>query len=418
MDETKIAVMVRDRDGLRNAGSFDSAFVMKLVGSLSANPTTLYELERACERYHFEPKLSELDWNDGPADAAGDLWVLVDLSHKCVVGGPAMMLPEIGRFEETRDDGSSQMIWVNLPYGWGTDNVDELAEALDSLPELREPLDARAILYGLPFAADIAQRTLAFRTNESLPDRFVQSNIYRSEVSPTDEDRELANRWYELTAQIHADWLTTERDDLGGLSPRPFLHQDREWVESELQNRASQWSRQGSAPPALDKDTWAYCYGPLGVHEVVVYFEFCRHAIEEAWRQIFVKYVVDEQELAEAIYQRTQEWLQDEIAIDGRGPAPNVIIESERRLLPLVEDGPLFDDCENCRVMSESPTPTFTWFDGHNLDLDGNFVFSLCKDQKEWDFGPGQYFVEDEGQQDLDADSQVECDSASGRTPD
>ena len=60
----------------------------------------------------------------------------------------------------------------------------------------------------------------------------------------------------------------TPREDLEGQPPRHFLHCGRDWVDHELHNRQMQWSNEGRCPRPLDRDTYAYRYGPLGRHEV------------------------------------------------------------------------------------------------------------------------------------------------------
>src|SRR5438270_290121 len=60
---------------------------------------------------------------------------------------------------------------------------------------------------------------------------------------------------------IHARWLTTPRDDLGGLAPRDVLLRRRDHIMWDMQDRCEQWTVQHAAPPVLANDTAAYRFG-------------------------------------------------------------------------------------------------------------------------------------------------------------
>ncbi len=405
MDDQNITLVVRARDGARQVGPVDDWRAYAVIASLSANPTSFDELVRACERYRFDEGLADLDWGVVERDSPDENWVLCDLACRRVIGGKQFVLPENGGVYEEELESACEadqasrpgvsreppLVWINLAPGWVMETAEgNCFDSLGSVPELFEPIDVRGTLYGRSFASDIARRVLHCQGRESLPDRFVSNEIYYDSSPPTSKDRQIEQRWHKLAMRVHADWLMTEREDLGGQAPRLFLHRDRSWVERELENRASQWSRQRSAPPALGKDTMAYRFGPVGLHEVVVYFGFCRWVINEAWREILSTPEISESHLANELYRRSKDWLQREAALDGEGPAPAAIIESERRLLPLVGDMCCLDcECPMCKAMADNPAPAFAWFDGHQLDLEGDFAFSLYDSRREWEWGPG-----------------------------
>ena len=140
------------------------------------------------------------------------------------------------------------------------------------------------------------ERWTSLAASRCLPSVF-PGTICRGDGSPTESQRETVSRWHALTIRVHADWLMTPREDLGGQPPRHFLHRGRDWVDHELHNRQMQWSNEGRPPRPLDRDTFAYRYGPLGRHEVVMYFDLCREVIGAAWDRIVAAPEIDEDAL-------------------------------------------------------------------------------------------------------------------------
>jgi hypothetical protein len=70
---------------------------------------------------------------------------------------------------------------------------------------------------------------------------------------------------------IHANWLTTPRDDLRGLAPRDILLHQRSHIDWDLQDRCEQWTLQRAAPPVLSRASAAYRFAGFGTHEIVLY---------------------------------------------------------------------------------------------------------------------------------------------------
>jgi hypothetical protein len=266
-------------------------------------------------------------------------------------------------------------------------------QALPPLPVVCEPLDVRGVLFGRALAEGIAQRTLDVARRESLPAERVSWSDLSWDDSSTGSQRDTASQWHALTIRVHADWLMMPREDLEGEPPRPFLHRGRDWVDHELNNRQMQWSNQGGAPRPLDRDTFAYRYGPLGRHEVVMYFDLCREVIAAAWDRIIETPEIDEATLTKVLNEHAQCWLA-EGSIDGDPTPPAVIIENERRRTPLVGDGSHLDcDCPICRMQAEGGFgPMFRGFDGHHLDLDDEFAFALCATREEWEKQLKEYY--------------------------
>jgi hypothetical protein len=389
-------VFVRDGQRALRLRQLDDWDALTLIGALSADPRRMEELEAAWWRYAPEACLTD---GSVPVEdmEPGGPWLLLDLACQRLVAGGGAELPENGSAFQ-RDEGKWNreipVVWVNLPPDWQSVENEDWRQALPPIPPMTEPLDFRGVLYGRALAAGIAGRTLEVARTQKLPSSSIFWNDLYWEEPVTDEMRETARRWHALTVRVHADWLMTPRDDLGGEPPRPFLHRGRDWVEREMHNRQEQWSNQGQPPPSLAPTTFAYRYGPPGRDEVVIYFDLCRQVIAEAWRTIVATPDIDEAGLTDVLHEHAKDWLKTGM-IDGDPTPPAAMIESERRRMPLTGGtSVLFDDCPICRMLAEGGDdfgPTFCGFDGHHLELDDEFAFSLCETREEWEKQQEEY---------------------------
>jgi hypothetical protein len=382
---TEEMVLVRDRQELKQL-AVDEWTMMTLFGSLSDDPRSFDELARAWLRYRPDEPLEEKSWNAAAGEQPEGPWVLLDLACRRIVAGGSELPESPAAFQ--RDEGEwhrdMPVVWINLPPAWRCLENLEWSEVLPPLPTPAEPLDVRGILFGRALAQAIARQSLEIARGEGLPAERACRDELRGE-EPTQSQRDAAAKWYELTLRVHKDWLMTPREDLEGEMPRSFLHRGRDWVDRELGNRERQWSNEGRPPRPLDRDTFAYRYGPLGRNEVVMYFDLCREVIGFAWDQLSERPEIGEDELAAALHQYAQWWLA-EGEIDGEPTPPAEIIDSERRRLPLAGHGPHFDDCPICRMQAEDGFgPMFMSFDGYHLELDEEFAFSLCETREEWE---------------------------------
>jgi hypothetical protein len=92
--------------------------------------------------------------------------------------------------------------------------------------------------------------------------------------------------------------------------------------------------------------------------------------------------------LAERLAAFRDRWLQEPNLEEGPPfLAPADMIESERRRLPIASDGsPVDPDCPICQSLAEGEFgPAFLGFDGHHLELEDEFAFSLCRTREEWE---------------------------------
>ncbi len=130
---------------------------------------------------------------------------------------------------------------------------------------------------------------------------------------------------------------------------------------------------------------------PFGRHEIIFYFEGCRATINAGWlwlladRSRIVNPAVT-QGLCSAIKKALQAWMDTK---HEDGPTPREVIRCERQRIPLIErdGGHLLDcDCPICQMLAEGTFgPAFICYDGHQLEIDNEFAFSLCETREEWE---------------------------------
>lgn len=384
-------VIVRDRDGLRQLPAADAWTAITLVGALSADPRSFDELARAWLRYQPEVPLEDLPWAECYGVPTEGPWLLLDLACLRIVAGGGAEVPE-NQAAFQRDEGpwhpEIPVVWINLPPDWQCVAAGDGESAVLPLPIPAEPLDARGVLFGRALAEGLARRTLAVARREPLPTTQLGADDLPGSGPPAESPHEAAARQHALTVRVHADWLMTPREDLDGQPPRYFLHRGREWVDRELHNRELQWSHEGHCPRPLDRDTYAYRYGPLGRHEVVMYFDLCRELLGVAWERIVAAPEIGAEALTQTLHEYARWWLA-EGSIDGDPMPPAEIIEQERRRQPLISTGGCpDDDCPLCRMQAEGAFgagPSFAGFDGYQLELDEEFAFSLYATRAEWE---------------------------------
>jgi hypothetical protein len=195
------------------------------------------------------------------------------------------------------------------------------------------------------------------------------------------------DRYAEIRA-IHVAWLMTERQDLLGQSPRRVLLCHREHIDRDINHRSEQWSMQGFAPPALNVDSSAYEYGGYGTSEVALYFDLLRSVLEEAWERV-VEGESNCERLITLLAEHRDQWLDQPPEDDSGDQSCKELIELERRRMPVVSDESHLDcDCPICRAQAEGAFgagPTFVFSDGHHLELEDEFAFSLTESREEWE---------------------------------
>lgn len=351
----------------------DEWAVLTALAALSAEPETADEFFGAVRRYRPDHEWDQIGCGGTLDEATTDdgNWCLIDLDSRTVVAGEGVELPDLrDAFQADPDECGDgfPIVWLDTPADWifeavGDTSMSQVERRRTDLQQRRR-IDARAILYGRPMLEFVAERCLGI----------------------ADVDDESCDAWIR---EVHAEWLMTRRDDLLNGTPREWLLRDQNRIEFDMQHRRDQWSRQGFAPPPLDKDSGAYHFGGFGIVEIVMYFGLMRELIVSAyeWSSGGVDSIG---ELGERLGRRRDEFL-DAPPDDGGGGGMSCreLIETERRRMPVVSDGhDIFDDCPICQAAADGvfgSGPTFLCYDGYELEMEDEFAFSLTESREEWE---------------------------------
>jgi hypothetical protein len=370
---TKCRLTVRAPEGVWQ-GEVDDWTGFVVLAALSAEPESFAELAEAVRRYLPQHRLFDQPrpTADGDDTTADGRWCLVDLVGRTVVAGADFELPDPrGAYEANEDEATDgfPIVWLDTPSDWAFqqagDDWRSLVAARAATRTAAGPVDARAVLFGPPLLEHLAAGVLAARTGDA-----------------TDGPGEL-----EQTRAIHAAWLMTPRADLGGRTPRDVLLAQRHRIDADLDHRAQQWSRQGHPAPALAVDCAAYRWGGFGITQVVLYFDLVRALLAYAWDQAKQGPRPTQPVLVGRLAECRDWWLDNPNEESGPGMTPAELMESERRRMPVTGGGGhLFDDCPLCQAQASGEFgPMFMHFDGHHLELEEEFVFSLCQTREEWE---------------------------------
>jgi hypothetical protein len=326
------------------------SFAQAVVAALSADPTTIPELELALGRFSVGENFAWFTKRENlmPYDAG---ILIVDLAAK-LVASDQNYAPITQKGEVCFHDGENSTdvpirFWISDDWRF-VDSIDEYIVINKSRRhELmnRHQTDYRRILYG---------EELSY---------FLVDNFHGNDISG-----------------CHAKWLTEIRDDLDGKSPRQVLleHQDR--VDFDLYSRELQWSFTGKCPPLIPTASHAYRYAAFGTHEFVIYYDLIRY--------LLTNFTPDLERLEDL----KASWLESpETPTTSR--IPNEIIDAERRRLPLEatpQELMIDEDCPICQMMqAEFDTPTFMHLDTANME--DAFEFSTFLSFEEWNMNKKQW---------------------------
>ena len=381
------------------SGTTHGSVADSAVAALSAEPETIKELEVALGRY-IKPdetgkfasfgRRSEIDAT--PWDAG---LVVIDLAARVIASESTYSDP--GPEGTVRYHDGKELtdipISYHLPDDWrfvkSVEAYNWSAERRRSERQATAPLDARSILYGRPMVDFVFQSAVELR--------------HRSDTFPVgkEEAREAMAR---EVVKVHANWLTTPREDLRGRSPRDVMLEKQDVIEFDMDSRCMQWSVQGEGPPCLPVDSFAFRYGGFGIHEWIVYYDLVRCLL---WIAVAATPASDFEAASErrepngasekaprvldaATLDRIKtDWLENPSSeYDGRTPA--IIIENERRRLPITMSPAeimIDEDCECCRMMAMEAEmgfgPTFWHLDTSSMEEE--FAFSTCLTRQEWE---------------------------------
>jgi hypothetical protein len=346
----------------------------RVLASLSAEPESLAELAEAVRRYEPEHRVFDRPGESagGDEDEAAGPWCLVDLAGRTVVAGGGFDLPDPrGAYEADAEDDARgfPIVWLDTPADWrflqAGDDWRAVVAARAASRAAAPRVDARAVLFGPPLLEHLADGVLA-----------------AAAAGDVDEQRE-----QEQTRALHARWLLTARADLGGRAPREALLADRHRIAWDMEHRSEQWSLQRHAAPPLPPDSSAYRLGGFGTVEVVLYFDLVRALLAQAWELARREPRPARPSLVRLLAEFRDRWLHEPSEATDFFLPPAELIESERRRMPVTSGGShLHADCPICQAEAEGDFgPAFLCFDGHHLELEDEFAFSLCETREEWE---------------------------------
>jgi hypothetical protein len=374
MSEVRLVVREAQCDW---SGTIHASSADRVIAALSADPVTLAELESACTRFEQPDPRRRLSSNlsagfcDEPYDAG---LVVIDLVARLVVVDSTYSSPESSGEVRYHDGKCSTDTWLryHLADDWlfASDPLQwpGLAATRRQQRAGRPLLDARAVFYGRPLIEFIAREIFAAHA--------------RRETIASEEDAIKA---------IHAAWLLTPRDDLGGVCPRAVALERRDHLTWDLQDQAERWSLLGKCPPGLNESSFAYRYGGFGTHELVQYYELVRELLWSCWERLadleetqptanetdalaIGDFLASEVSRLERV---RDEWF-DTPDPEFHGRTPRSIIDRERARLPEAvsrHDAIIDPDCPCCDMVADMPGPIFWHLDGCTMDDD--FAFDI-----------------------------------------
>ncbi|MCA9133402.1 MAG: hypothetical protein KDA45_09615 [Planctomycetales bacterium] len=323
-----------------------------------------------------------------------ECWVVLDLVHKRLLTGKRFEPFPRNEFLDMREDpGSGQQcpMGIYLPPWWEIVEQTELS-AIDVRRATSglAPSCNRQVLFGEPLHSDLAARILT----------IVHSPRWRSSDAVTN----IRTR-YALTVEVHRAWLMTARDDLRGQTPRDHLHGAIAWID-RLTDAQEQRALHGWPLVAVFDGVTTLEKSPMGSEEVAIYFDLCRHLINAGWNWTVESASglgatlppdpqVQHRLLRDHLREVQERWLDEPLEDDG---PPRFILKCSRRRVPRCVNMEIVGmperqgnehgancDCSWCGMLSSGAFGLSTLsLDGHHLELDNDFAFSLCDTEEEW----------------------------------
>ena len=441
MSEIKLNLI--DAQGVFS-GTLHGSVADAMVASLSAEPETFTELEAALARF-IKPRtsfslLANVTKRDGLDEDPWDSGVIIiDLASRTVAIESTYSQP--GPHGEVKyHDGihlTDVPIRYQLPDDWAfVYSVAEykgISEQRKRAREANPPLDTRSVLYGRPLlewivktihsshGAALWRRLAELRARLDASDQTIEPAALLSEAGSDD------NTDTNPVSDIHTDWLMTPREDLCGQTPKEVLLAKTDYIDSDLESRALQWTFLGEGPPCLSVDSFAFRFAGFGTHEWVIYYDLVRHLIwsallcqslsprglealkrganygelksvepissaSETRDENVPRTSVDPVDIESAIAQLEEiktAWLErPQYDYDSRTPA--ILIGNERKRLPIAlqpRDMIIDENCPTCQMFADESAlglgVGFWHLDGSNMDDD--FAFSHFQTRDKWE---------------------------------
>jgi hypothetical protein len=381
----QIAAVVIAPDGIRALGPLVDVDAHSLRGCAAEDPADWNDVALVWPRYRFHPENTE--FVDGlPAreidlesairllhNAAG--WIALDLFQKRFFTGG--QYPLLRRRPGSAADKNQQAEPTILPPWW--ELWQHVAPA-----ELRTKRDTpiiipdprRDVLWGPPMTRFFAEAMMAAIGAQH---RWIDKDW---EGKPCGD--------YGLTVQIHREWLMAPRADLGSRSPRDCMHGGQDWIGALADGQGFR-AHKDEEPVPIPTELSTYETAPMGSHEMIMYFDACRETIAAGWSWLInnrqrIDHPQVVSQLEKVMAESLMDWMQS--PLEGTLP-PVEVIRCDRVRIPLVDRGGehIVDcDCPICQMMADGLFgPSFIHFDGHQLELDDEFAFSMCETHEQWE---------------------------------
>ena len=377
--------LIIDPEFVRILTPLNDVDALALQACSAEDPANWNDVAMLWPRYRFHPENAE--FADGlpfrqarledviDALASAEAWFALDLVQRRVLTGGRFPLLRL-RHEQVDEDGEVTHITILPPWWEMRQRVAPAEVAGRRTMPAKVPAPRRDILWGPAMTEFFAQRMLsAIAAGE--------------EWIGTGWEGEPRGA-YDATMRVHRDWLMTPRADLNGQIPRNSLHGGMSWIDS-LAGGQTFRVYQNEEPVPVSAELSTYETAAMGRHEVILYFEACRYTIGAGWQWLLqdpgrIEHPRAAQLLAQMMNDYLANWLTNPFE---DGPTPQEIIRCERSRIPLVAEAGshVVDcDCPICEMMaSEMFGPSIACYDGHALDVDGEFAFSIHATREEWE---------------------------------
>lgn len=412
-DSSPVMVVVVERQQCWMGKAIDYDVGLTVLAIMSEDPACWQDVPKYWPRYRSDSVCEEFptqQWAACDEAAAWKAieghgnWLLLDLMDKRVITGEENQefARDMTLVLRTDPQGKQRdLLPIHLPPWWEfTQKVKAVEVSRRRAAGFNIPRTDRDLLYGMRLLEDLASRMIEIALAGRMPDR---KTVHRADTdsghsADDDIDRAALQVWYELTVEVHRDWLMTPREDLAGGRPRDLLHGAHEWSDSIVEGQRLRFEHQAPMV-AAPEDVEGYAHAPMGSEELIVYFDLCREVIQTGWSWVAAQSELkrdDRGELVSYLQGVRDEWL--ELPFEGGAP-PRFIIECSRRRVPRgggvaiqgMEEGepaehPGDCDCPICNMLDSGMFGTcFTSLDGHHLELDDEFAFSMFERFEDWE---------------------------------
>lgn len=399
MEPEPVLVVVLDHEGCRS-GTLDDDTATTLIAVASEDPADWSEMVNYWPRYttRVVPEFaSSLPIDRVPREqvlsdiGATDSWIVLDLVQKRYLSGKQFqMIERDACFAMHTDENGDQHDPLSIHFApWWELHEQVDASAIDQPRQspAEVPFVDREVLFGPPLVEALAKRIVPLAAT----DRF------RTAIEKGSEKRENENPLYNMTIEVHRDWLMTPRDDLNGMIPRQMLHGGASWIDNLVWGHRMRFERAHRPIVAVPTGVSGYRNGPMGSEERAIYFDLCRALIEAGWQWCESNLdALEAERLIPVLIAFKSAWLVG--PLEGGSP-PAFIIECSRRRVPRgagveivgmsereTEEHMVDCDCPICQMMADGFFGVgFAGIDGHHLDLDDEFAFSTCETREEWE---------------------------------